>query len=111
MIKAAPSHGRLDVLIHNAGWVGYQRIAELDEEFLDRMLVLGVKAPLWLAQAAWPQMKERNYGRILLTTSDRAVYPQYVQPGLAAYAAAKIGAVGIANVLANEGTAHGTRVG
>ncbi|QIG51374.1 SDR family NAD(P)-dependent oxidoreductase [Nordella sp. HKS 07] len=105
--RIVAQHGRLDVLIHNAGWVGYQRIAELDEEFLDRMLVLGVKAPLWLAQPAWPQMKERNYGRILLTTSDRALYPQYVQPGLAAYAAAKIGAVGIANVLANEGTAHG----
>lgn len=100
-------HGRLDALIHNAGWVGYQRIEELDETFLDRMLALGVKSPLWLAQAAWPAMKARNYGRILLTTSDRALYPQYVQPGLAAYAAAKNGAVGIVNVLADEGAPHG----
>lgn len=100
-------HGRLDVLIHNAGWVGYQRIEDLDEPFLDRMMALGVHTPLWLAQAAWPAMKARNYGRILLTTSDRALYPQYVQAGLAAYAAAKIGAVGVVNVLANEGAPHG----
>lgn len=105
--RVLESHGRLDVLIHNAGWVGYQRIEEMDEEFLDRMMALGVKSPLWLAQAAWPAMKARNYGRILLTTSDRALYPQYVQPGLAAYAAAKIGAVGVVNVLANEGAPHG----
>lgn len=105
--RTVEKHGRLDVLIHNAGWVGYQRIEELEEGFLDRMLGLGVRAPLWLAQAAWPTMKAQNYGRILLTTSDRALYPQYVQPGLAAYAAAKIGAVGIANVLAHEGAARG----
>lgn len=103
-------HGRLDILIHNAGWVGYQRIEELDEMFLDRMMALGVKSPLWLAQAAWPAMKARNFGRILLTTSDRALYPQYVQPGLAAYAAAKIGAVGVVNVLAAEGAPHGILV-
>jgi NAD(P)-dependent dehydrogenase (short-subunit alcohol dehydrogenase family) len=107
VMRVLEMHGRLDMLIHNAGWVGYQRIEELDEMFLDRTLALGVKSPLWLAQAAWPAMKAQNYGRILLTTSDRALYPQYVQPGLAAYAAAKIGAVGIVNVLANEGAPHG----
>lgn len=101
------THGRLDILVHNAGWVGYQRIEELDDDFLERMIALGIKAALWLAQAAWPTMKARRYGRILLTTSDRALYPQYVQPGLAAYAAVKIGAVGIANVLAAEGADHG----
>lgn len=105
--RVLKTHGRLDMLILNAGWVGYQRIEELDERFLDRTLALGIKSPLWLAQAAWPAMKARNYGRILLTTSDRALYPQYVQPGLAAYAAAKIGAVGIVNVLADEGAPHG----
>lgn len=105
--RTVERHGRLDVLIHNAGWVGYQRIEELEEGFLDRMMALGIKAPLWLAQAAWPVMTAQNYGRILLTTSDRALYPQYVQAGLAAYAAAKIGAVGVVNVLAHEGAAHG----
>lgn len=103
-------HGRLDVLIHNAGWVGYEGIEALTPEFLDRMVGLGVHAPLWLAQAAWPVMRRQTYGRILVTTSDRALYPEHAQTGLSAYAAAKIAAVGIANTLAMEGEAHGIRV-
>jgi len=104
------AHGKLDVLIHNAGWVGYQPIEELDERFLARIIALGVEAPLWLAQAAWSAMVAQGYGRILLTTSDRALYPEYAQVGLAAYAAAKIAAVGIANILAREGAPHGILV-
>lgn len=105
--QTVATHRRLDVLIHNAGWVGYQRIEELDDDFLERMLTLGIKSSLWLAQAAWPTMKAQKFGRILLTTSDRGLYPQYVQPGLSAYAAAKLGAVGVVNVLAEEGKEHG----
>jgi sugar lactone lactonase YvrE len=74
------------------------------------MTALGIEAPLWLAQAAWPAMRERRFGRILLTTSDRAIYPEYALTGLAAYAAAKLAAVGIANVLALEGEPFGILV-
>ncbi|MEN5367917.1 SDR family NAD(P)-dependent oxidoreductase [Stenotrophomonas sp. TWI273] len=100
-------HGRLDVILHNAGWVEYQRIDAVDEDRFDHMMAVVAKAPLWLAQAAWPAMQAQGHGRIVLTTSDRALYPQYVQHGLAAYAAAKSAAVGIVNVLAAEGAAHG----
>lgn len=103
-------HGRLDILVHNAGWVSYRRIEELDERFLARMMALGVEVPLWLAQAAWPAMVRQGYGRILLTTSDRALYPEYSQAGLAAYAAAKMAPVGIMNILACEGAEHGILV-
>lgn len=47
--------GRLDILIHNAGWVAYQSIEELDEDFLGRMMALGAEAPLWLAQRHGPR--------------------------------------------------------
>lgn len=103
----ARQHGRLDVVIHNAGWVGYQTIENLESDFHERMMRLAVDTPLWLAQAAWPFMREAGFGRILLTTSDRAIYPEYAQDGLASYAAAKMGAIGIVNVLAREGAPHG----
>lgn len=103
-------HGRIDVLIHNAGWVGYQAIEALEPDFLDRMVRLGIDTPLWLAQAAWPAMRREGFGRILLTTSDRAIYPEYAQEGLAAYAAAKMAVVGIVSTLALEGKAHGITV-
>jgi NAD(P)-dependent dehydrogenase (short-subunit alcohol dehydrogenase family) len=60
-----------------------------------------------LAQAAWPAMTKQGYGRVLLTTSDRALYPRHAQAGLAAYAAAKIAQTGIMNVLALEGAERG----
>ncbi|WGF86741.1 SDR family NAD(P)-dependent oxidoreductase [Marinivivus vitaminiproducens] len=104
---AVAGHGRLDILIHNAGWVAYETIEAIRESSFDDMMTIAAKAPLWLAQAAWPAMKGNGYGRIVLTTSDRAIFPQYVQPGLIAYAAAKMAAVGIVNVLAHEGEADG----
>lgn len=100
-------NGRLDAVIHNAGWVSYEQIEDLQEASFDHMMTIMAKAPLWIAQAAWPHMREAGYGRIVLTTSCRALYPEYVHKGLASYAAAKMAAVGIMNVLADEGAAHG----
>lgn len=100
-------NGRLDALIHNAGWVAYEHIESIDEGSFDQMMAITTKAPLWLAQAAWPAMKAVGYGRIVMTTSCRALYPQYVQKGLASYAAAKMAVVGLMNVLASEGERDG----
>lgn len=108
--KIGRDHGRLDILIHNAGWVGYQAIEALEPDFLDRMVRLGIDTPLWLAQAAWPIMRRQRFGRILLTTSDVAIYPEYAQEGLAAYAAAKMATIGIVNTLALEGRSQGISV-
>ncbi|MGO2009775.1 SDR family NAD(P)-dependent oxidoreductase [Vreelandella alkaliphila] len=100
-------HGRMDALIHNAGWVAYNNIDAIEESAFDHMMAIAAKAPLWLAQAAWPAMKTAGYGRIVMTTSCRALFPQYVQSGLASYAAAKLAVVGIMNVLAAEGQQNG----
>ena len=103
-------NGRLDAVVHNAGWVAYEQIEEVQEVSFDNMMMVMAKAPLWITQAAWPSMREVGYGRIVLTTSCRALYPQYAQKGLASYAAAKMAAVGIMNILAREGTEHGILV-
>jgi len=101
------AHGRIDFLIHNAGWVGYQTLEAIEDEALEQMLCLAAKTPLWLAQAAWPAMRAAGGGRIVITTSDRALYPQYAQRGLSAYAMGKLAALGLVNVLALEGAEHG----
>lgn len=107
---ALEQFGRLDVLIHNAGWVAYQSIEELTPDFLRRAISVNVEAPTWLAQAAFPAMKRQNYGRIVLTTSDRAIYRQYALNGLAPYAMGKMAQIGLMNVLAVEGKEHGILV-
>lgn len=98
---------RLDAVIHNAGWVAYEKIGMIEERSFDRMMTVTAKAPLWLTQAVWPAMKAAGYGRIVMTTSCRALYPQYVHQGLASYAAAKMAVAGLVNVLAEEGKRDG----
>ncbi len=102
--------GRLDILIHNAGWVAYQSVQELTPDFLQRAININLEAPTWLAQAVFPIMKQQNYGRIVLTTSDRAIYQQYALSGLAPYAMGKMAQIGLMNVLAVEGKEHGILV-
>lgn len=107
---AAENFGALDILIHNAGWVGYQPIEEQDDDFLERSLAINVRTPMWLARHAWPHLKRSAAPRLVLTTSDRAMYQQYAQTGLAAYAAGKMAQVGIMNALSTEGAPHGILV-
>ena len=102
--------GGLDGLIHNAGWVGYQPIEQVDASFIDRAMGINVQAPLWLCKHAWPHLKVSTAPRIVLTTSDRALYACYAQTGLAAYAAGKMAQLGIMNALSEEGAAHGILV-
>lgn len=107
---AIAKFGRLDILIHNAGWVAYQSIEDLTPEFLQRAINVNIGAPTWLAQAAFPAMRRQNYGRIVLTTSDRAIYQQYALRGLAPYAMGKMAQIGLMNVLAVEGKEQGILV-
>ena len=102
--------GRLDILVHNAGWVAYQSMQELTPDFLQRAISINLEASTWLAQAAFGIMKQQNYGRIVLTTSDRAIYQQYALSGLASYAMGKMAQIGLMNVLAVEGKEHGILV-
>lgn len=93
--------------MHNAGWVAYESIEELTPEFLQRANSVNIEAPTWLAQAVFTTMRQQGYGRFVLTTSDRAIYQQYVFSGLAPYAMGKMTQIGLMNVLAVEGKEHG----
>lgn len=107
---AIEAFGQLDILIHNAGWVGYQTIADLDAAFLQRAMDINLYAPLWLCKHAWPHLLRSSAPRIILTTSDRAMYAQYEQTGLVAYSAGKMAQLGIMNALSHEGAEAGIKV-
>jgi len=107
---AIEAFGQLDILIHNAGWVGYQPIADLDAAFLQRAMDINLYAPLWLCKHAWPHLLRSSAPRIILTTSHRAMYAQYEQTGLVAYSAGKMAQLGIMNALSHEGAEAGIKV-
>jgi NAD(P)-dependent dehydrogenase (short-subunit alcohol dehydrogenase family) len=102
-------HARLDALVHSAGIVRYAGIDATPEDEWTRMLDINVSAAWWLCRAVWPAMKERSYGRIVLTTSGFALRPI---PGadLTGYSVGKAAQVGLMNGLAAEGEPHGILV-
>ncbi len=86
---------RLDVLVHNAGLVIFASIEETDPTTWNRMVNLGIHAPFHLVQGALPHMRRQGYGRIVLTTSGRAMRLDSAAPGLAAYCIGKMGQLGL----------------
>lgn len=107
---AVEAFGQLDIVIHNAGWVGYQAIEEAQPEFIERALGVNVYSPIWLCKHAWPYLRQSSAARVVLTSSDRAMYQPYAQPGLTAYAAGKMAQLGIMNALSMEGAVDGILV-
>jgi len=86
---------RIDVLVHNAGLVIFKSVEETDSATWNRMVNLGIHAPFHLVQAALPHMKRQRYGRIVLTTSGRAMRLDSAAPGLASYCVGKMGQLGL----------------
>ena len=99
--------GRVDILVNNAGILRDRTFAK--QELADFRLVLDVHVmgSVHCAQAVWPHMKARGYGRIIFTTSSSGLYGNF---GQAAYSAAKLALVGLMQTLALEGARDGIRV-
>ncbi len=110
MSLAIEHFGRVDILIHNAGLLHYAGIEAMPDDLFERMLAVHVSAPYRLTQAAWSAMREQRFGRIVFTTSGRALLKSAAQAGLSAYAAGKAAAIGLMHALAAEGEPYGIRV-
>jgi NAD(P)-dependent dehydrogenase (short-subunit alcohol dehydrogenase family) len=101
IIKAAlDNFGRVDIVINNAGILRDKTFAKLTPAELDIVLDVHLKGAFYVTQPAFRAMKEQNYGRILLTASGAGVFGNFGQSN---YGAAKMGLVGLSNVLAQEG--------
>jgi NAD(P)-dependent dehydrogenase (short-subunit alcohol dehydrogenase family) len=107
---AADRFGRLDVLVHNAGLVIFASLEETQGEIWNRMVNLGVHAPFHLVQAAIPHMRAQRYGRIVLTTSGRALRVADCVPGLTAYSVGKMAQLGLMVAVAAEHQDFGIRI-
>lgn len=101
---ALDAFGRIDILIANAGFNRPKPIKEQSIEDFGDILGVHLMGGYYIAREAFPLMCAQKYGRIVLTSS---IAGAYSEKGLAAYAVAKSGLVGLSNVLAHEGAAEG----
>jgi NAD(P)-dependent dehydrogenase (short-subunit alcohol dehydrogenase family) len=111
VVECALEHfGRLDILVSNAGWVARTPLEEMTPELLARILDIHVAAPLWLAQAALPIMKQQQYGRVVLTSSGIGLWTEGDRPELSGYAIGKSAQLGLMNALTANGAGVNIRV-
>lgn len=97
--RIAERHGRLDVLVSNAGVQHRSTLAEWQMADWRRVLATNLDACFVLAQAAARHMARAGAGRIIFTTSMVALL---ARPTIAAYVAAKAGLAGLTRALAAE---------
>ncbi len=101
---AIENYGRVDILIHNAGTVRRGSLKELSYQDFEAVLDVHLRGAFHVVRPAFPLMCAAGYGRIVLTSSIGGLYGNH---GVANYAAAKAGIVGLTNVVALEGAAEG----
>jgi len=96
--------GRLDAVVSNAGIFHTASFGELALKDWRRMLDVHLDGSFHVSQPAFRVMRSQGYGRFVFIASSAGLFGQ---PQAAHYAAAKAGIVGLANVIAIEGAAHG----
>jgi 3-oxoacyl-[acyl-carrier protein] reductase len=92
-------HGRLDIVVSNAGVTRDQLLMRLKREDWDLVLATNLTATFTLAQAAMRPMLKQRGGRIIAISS---VVGQIGNAGQTNYAASKAGLIGFAKALARE---------
>jgi 3-oxoacyl-[acyl-carrier protein] reductase len=100
-------HGRLDIVVSNAGIARDQLVMRMKREDWDAVLATNLTASFTLAQAAIRPMLKQRGGRIIAVSS---VVGQTGNAGQTNYAAAKAGLIGFAKALAREVASRGITV-
>jgi NAD(P)-dependent dehydrogenase (short-subunit alcohol dehydrogenase family) len=104
---AVAEFGTVDILINNAGILRDKSFKKMSLDDWDLVMDVHLNGSAYVTHAAWPIMYEKNYGRIVLTSSTSGIYGNF---GQANYGAAKMGMLGLINVLAIEGASKNIRV-
>ena len=105
---AVERHGRLDILVQNAGIYPMNDLVDIPVEEWDRVLAVNLRGCFLAAKAALPVMKAAGYGRIVMTSSITG--PRVVPPRHAHYAASKAGINGLIRAAALEAAPFGVTV-
>jgi NAD(P)-dependent dehydrogenase (short-subunit alcohol dehydrogenase family) len=104
---ALEAFGTVDILVNNAGNLRDKSFKNMTLEDYDAVLDVHLRGTGYVTHAAWPILYEKSWGRIVFTSSGSGIFGNF---GQANYGAAKMGMLGLMNVLAIEGLSKNIRV-
>lgn len=104
---ATAKWGGVDLLVANAGILRDKSFAKMEPDDFRKVIDVHLVGTFNCCKAVWNGMRERNYGRIVITTSSSGLFGNF---GQANYGAAKAAMAGLMNVLAEEGRKTNIRV-
>ncbi len=105
--EAIARWGQIDILVNNAGILRDKSFAKMSLDDFRLVMEVHVMGAVHCTKAVWDPMRERNYGRIVMTTSSSGLYGNFGQSN---YGAAKMALVGLMQTLAIEGARNGIHV-
>jgi 3-oxoacyl-[acyl-carrier protein] reductase len=103
--RVAAELGGVDILVNNAGTLDHLgQLGDQSPELWERDLRVNLTGAFNCAQAVWPGMRERQWGRVINMASVAGTLGGF---GQASYSATKAGLIGLTRTLALEGARHG----
>ena len=105
--RVLAAHGRIDVLVNNAGWDRVGPFVDSDPDDWDRIVRINLYGVLHTAHAVAPVMIEQGAGTVVNLASDAG---RVGSSGEAVYSAAKGGVIAFTKTLAREVARHGINV-
>jgi 3-oxoacyl-[acyl-carrier protein] reductase len=103
--RVAEELGSVDILVNNAGTLDHLgQLPDQSPELWERDLRVNLTGAFNCAQAVWPHMRERRWGRIVNMASVAGTLGGF---GQASYTTTKAGLLGLTRTLAMEGARHG----
>lgn len=99
--------GQIDILVNNAGILRDKSFSKMEMDDFRLVVDVHLIGSAICTKAVWNHMKERNFGRIVMTTSSSGMYGNFGQTN---YGAAKAGLSGFMRTLCLEGAKYDIRV-
>ena len=105
--EAAAQHGRVDVLVNNAGLGGTADLVDMTDEQWDRVIDVTLNGTFRCTRAGLRHMRDHGGGVVV---NNASVLGWRAQPGQSHYAAAKAGVMAFTRCVAMEAAAFGVRI-
>jgi short-subunit dehydrogenase len=106
--RLASESGDVDVLVANAGLLGAGTLPRLDQDEIDRVIEVNLRAPIALARRLLPSMAERGSGHLVFVASFAGKIPSAGESPI--YTATKSGLRGFAHVVRVQSRRKGVGV-